>query len=83
VAPKAERQLYDSGNADRVRVFKGQEGEWHWHRQAPNNEIVSTSGEGFHNKADAISSVLRNNAGAQEDPNNDLLFYVPQATPQA
>jgi hypothetical protein len=35
--------------------FEDENGEWRWHTQADNNEIVATSGEGYENHQDAIS----------------------------
>lgn len=32
---------------DKVTVFKDAAGEWRWHRQSENGEVVSTSGEGY------------------------------------
>jgi hypothetical protein len=34
---------------DVVHYYKGTNGNWFWHRVAPNNEILS-SGEGYENK---------------------------------
>jgi uncharacterized protein YegP (UPF0339 family) len=38
---------------DKVTVFKDAAGEWRWHRQSENGEVVSTSGEGYLDKGHA------------------------------
>lgn len=72
---------YDNTHDDRVLVFRGQDTQWRWHRTAPNNRIISTSGEGYHNYQDAVDAVLRANPGAIPDAENGLSFRVP-APPQ-
>jgi hypothetical protein len=39
----------------RTTWFEDEAGEWRWHTQAANNEIVATSGEGYANHQDAIT----------------------------
>ena len=48
--------------SDYVEVFQGDDDQWRWHRRATNNEIASTSGEGFIDKAYAEESARRYNA---------------------
>lgn len=49
--------------SERVTVFMDANSEWRWHRQAANNEIVSTSGEGYVDKEHAIEMAERLNPG--------------------
>ncbi len=46
---------------DTVTVFMDKDGDWRWRRQAANNEIISTSGEGFTRHADAWRAADRAN----------------------
>jgi len=41
------------GGANRVELFRGQDGLWYFRRVARNNEIVASS-EGYQNRADAV-----------------------------
>jgi uncharacterized protein YegP (UPF0339 family) len=47
------------GEDHRLKVFQGEDGEWHWHRQAANGEIVA-SGEGHSRRADAVRAAMDN-----------------------
>jgi uncharacterized protein YegP (UPF0339 family) len=48
---------------DKVEVYKDERGEWRWHRQSENGEIVSTSGEGYIHRSDAINISAQLNVG--------------------
>lgn len=45
---------------DELVVFHGEDGDWHWHRVAPNGEIISR-GEGYTRKDDAEEGAWRAN----------------------
>jgi uncharacterized protein YegP (UPF0339 family) len=53
----------DDPNDDIVTVFKDKAGEWRWHRIAANGKRVSESGEGFKNRAYAMTSAATYNEG--------------------
>lgn len=38
---------------DTVHIYRDTAGEWRWRRTTPNGRIVSTSGEGYRNRAHA------------------------------
>ena len=61
-APNEEgiRQLMD-----KVTVFKDAGGEWRWHRQSENGEVVSTSGEGYIHQAHAVE--MAKSLNSEED----------------
>jgi uncharacterized protein YegP (UPF0339 family) len=46
---------------DKVLIYKDAASEWRWHREAKNNRIVATGGEGYTNKDDAIETAKRVN----------------------
>ena len=50
---------------DKVSVYKAKDG-YRWHRQSENGRIVSESGEGYANKADAIEIAESVNGGEYE-----------------
>lgn len=39
------------------RVYKDISGFWRWTLYAANNRKIANSGEGYHNKADALSAI--------------------------
>lgn len=41
----------------RLAVKRGGDGQWYWHAQAGNNEIVATS-EGYTERNDAVEAAL-------------------------
>lgn len=54
----------DEPKPDVVTVYKDHQGEWRWHRVAPNGNVIADSGEGYTNKGDACSIAERvNDAG--------------------
>ncbi len=38
---------------DKIEIFQDKAGEWRWHRQAANGEIIASSGEGYTRQEDA------------------------------
>jgi uncharacterized protein YegP (UPF0339 family) len=48
---------------DHVKVFRGNDGRWYWHRQAGNGQIVSTGGQGYDSESAARAAAQRNNPG--------------------
>jgi uncharacterized protein YegP (UPF0339 family) len=48
-----------------VIVYKDKAGEWRWQRRAGNNEIVSTSGEGYVNREHALNMAYRLNSDCE------------------
>lgn len=34
---------------DTVTIYRGEDGDYYWHRKAENGQIVSDSGEGYRN----------------------------------
>lgn len=42
-----------------VEVYRDADGQWRWRRQALNNRIVATSGEGYHNRDDAADMAAK------------------------
>jgi uncharacterized protein YegP (UPF0339 family) len=54
-------------NVERVKVFKGVDGNWWWHAQAANNKIVARD-EGFTERNDAIEAVERVFPGVPIEP---------------
>lgn len=50
----------DSGNGAEYEYFAGKDGQWYWHFQANNNEIIADGAEGYaseHNVKRAITNV--------------------------
>lgn len=47
-----------------VIVYKDAAGEWRWHREAANGQIVSDSGEGYKNFGDCREMALAVNSEA-------------------
>lgn len=45
-------------NVEKIKVFKGDDGDWWWHAQAGNNKIVA-QGEGFGERNDAVEAAER------------------------
>jgi uncharacterized protein len=43
----------------KFRVYKDNAGEFHWSLVALNNRIIATSGEGYHNRADAMRMIAK------------------------
>lgn len=53
---------------DNVTVYQGEDGEWRWRRRnGYNGEIVSTSGEGYVQRAHAVSMAKTLNVGIEVD----------------
>lgn len=50
-----------SGTEEHVTVYQDVKGEWRWNRKGANNKIVSTSGEGYQNKSEAVEMAKRLN----------------------
>lgn len=48
---------------EHVTVYRDVKGEWRWNRKGANNKIISTSGEGYENKIDAVEMAERLNPG--------------------
>ena len=38
-------------------LYKGDGGEWRWRLRHENGNIIADSGEGYHNKADAVNGI--------------------------
>jgi uncharacterized protein YegP (UPF0339 family) len=53
--------------ADRIVVYRDEAGDWRWHRIAPNEERVSTSGEGFDSRRNAIKAAEREAEGTDAE----------------
>jgi uncharacterized protein YegP (UPF0339 family) len=53
----------ESGMGHTVLVYKDDAGEWRWHRDAGNGDIVSDSGEGYANKGDCREMAMAVNGG--------------------
>ena len=51
--------------SDRLEVFQGEDGQWYWHRVAPNGEQIS-HGEAYTRKDDAETGALRANPDLTE-----------------
>lgn len=47
---------------DQLSIFQGEDGDWHWHRKAPNGEVISR-GEGYTRRDDAVRGARRANPG--------------------
>lgn len=45
---------------DTVEVYPGEDGQWYWHRQAPNGEVIS-DGEGYVTEEGARQGAVRAN----------------------
>ena len=39
------------------QVFKDKRSEWRWRLRANNNQVIATSGEGYHNRKDCIHGI--------------------------
>jgi uncharacterized protein YegP (UPF0339 family) len=50
---------------EKVTVYQDDAGEWRWRRQAGNNEIISTSGEGYVDRDHAQVMAARLNPDAE------------------
>lgn len=48
-------------HADEVKFTQYANGDWRWHRQAPNGKIISESGEGYRNLDDCVDMAVRVN----------------------
>lgn len=46
-------ESWDTAAVDKVKFFRDEAGEIRWHFVRPNGRIIATSGEGYHNLADA------------------------------
>lgn len=46
-----------------VEYYQDGSGEWRWRKRAANGEIVSTSGEGYVNRADVLEAIDREHEG--------------------
>lgn len=58
---------------DKLEVYRSDhDGDWHWHRQAANGEIIA-QGEGYTRREDARTGALR----ANHDIPEDQLVEVP------
>jgi len=47
-----------------VLVYRDESGEWRWHREAANGNIVADSGEGYKNFGDCREMAIEINANA-------------------
>jgi uncharacterized protein YegP (UPF0339 family) len=46
-----------------VEVFQDAGGDWRWHVKAANGQIVSTSGEAYASKANAVRAAMKHGGG--------------------
>ena len=53
----------EEGMGHTVLLYKDEAGEWRWHRDAGQGDIVSDSGEGYVNKADCREMAMAVNGG--------------------
>lgn len=42
----------------KTTVFQDQDGQFRWHTQADNNEIIATSGEGYLHRVDCVAGFI-------------------------
>lgn len=49
---------------DTVVIYRGEDGDYYWHRKAENGQIVSDSGEGYRNAKDCREMAYNVNSEA-------------------
>jgi len=49
---------WETTGGDIVELWQDEHGQWFWHVQAPNNEVVEV-GEGYVRRIDAVDAALR------------------------
>jgi hypothetical protein len=49
---------WETTGGDVVELWQAEDGQWRWHVQAPNHEVVE-QGEGYVRRIDAVDAALR------------------------
>jgi len=39
------------------QIFRDVQQQWRWHLVSPNNRIIASSGEGYHNQNDCLDAI--------------------------
>lgn len=66
----------------RLEVFKDKAGEFRWRRRAGNSQIISTSGEGYVEKRNALHGLRLANSDMEGCRFVDLTVEDPQEEPE-
>lgn len=65
----------------RLEVFEDKAGEFRWRRKAGNGQVISTSGEGYRNKKDALHGLRIANADMDQCRFIDWTTQSPREEP--
>lgn len=67
----------------RFTLYKDEAGEWRWNLKAENNRIIATSGEGYHNRGDALEAIHLVRGGARQanivDEDGETVNWPPES----
>lgn len=66
----------------RIEVFQDKAGEFRWRRRAGNSQIISTSGEGYTTKRNALHGLRLANADMESCRFLDLTAQDPHEEPE-